>query len=350
MQKNPKLTRNKRRNAVRLTEKASQTLQDVLDAPSQPTATPPPQQAAPPRPPTQRQLKRQLRAERTQEVRLQKAPLAEKKVADSEFIKSQFHAFYDAKTGTYSKAHQQGQVRLYKNMSMFDSRYLQEPMSDPDLVFEYAKDDRFDLQAQNHAYDYPTALVKGDYFHFVNNYLEVPDKYLTRRLVVNTYSQESAVKLTDALIELYDDDEVGGSISEFKTFLSAVPLAETPKADKVVVYYHPDETVTDSDRVGTKIAQVITSVLDEKERDPNLAPFYEHIATGIGWSDEVKTNSFTTIRQQLIERVVEENPHVTDEEEFYNLVMDKFRRYRVDTENTHQYMVTGTSVPGPKIT
>ncbi|MEO3857428.1 hypothetical protein [Acrocarpospora sp. B8E8] len=282
------------------------------------------------------------------------APLSVKKTADHEFIANEYYTFYDATTGTHSDAYLERKTDLYSSMSKFDGEYLKKPIH----VLELAKycisgleRNLYTLEAQNWDDDYDSALKGADYFHFRNkNVRSAPYNGIARRIVLNTKSQQLSMKMVDALIPLLEQgSDVRDFILNFKAFLGDTPLEEIPKADKIVIYYNPDGSDPRNDRVGNRIINVIIGTISRGDIDPRLAPFYETIVDGLGWADEQGGASFTTIRQMVMEQVVKENPFVTDEEEFYTLVMQKFAQMAIDPSNTHQ-VAQKNPMPGPKIT
>jgi hypothetical protein len=280
------------------------------------------------------------------------APFAVKSVADEAFVTSEYATFYDPLTGTRALDHQAKQRELYTSMSSFDGPYLKVPIKAYALsgyMLRSVEGGPYALISQNGA-DFDRALADGDYFHFINRTpASPPYNGVARRIVVNTWSQESSLRLTAALEPLFTDPDVKDSLLSFKAFLSSEPLAEVPKGDKVVIYYNPDPTSPGDDRVGNRLVRTVTGALPEGERDARIAPFYSGITKGVAWSDEMSGASFTTIRAAVIKQVVDENPQIDSEKEFFDLVSAKLQAVGVDPANTHQYVTTAPPMPGPRL-
>jgi hypothetical protein len=274
------------------------------------------------------------------------APFAVKSVADEAFVTSEYATFYDPITGARVLDYKKKQGELYKSMSTFDSPYLEMPIKSFVLsgyMIKSLERGPYGLVAQDGA-DFDQALADGDYFHFINR-APAPYDGVARRIVVNTWSQQSSLKLAAALEPLFTDPAVKDSLLSFKAFLSSEPLAEVPKGDKVVIYYNPDATSPGDDRVGNRLVQIVTGTLAEGERDSRIAPFYSGITKGVAWSDERGGASFTSIRAAVIKQTVDENAQIDSEKEFFDLVSAKLRSVGIDPANTHQYMTAAPASP-----
>ncbi|WP_155335029.1 hypothetical protein [Acrocarpospora corrugata] len=282
------------------------------------------------------------------------APLAQKSVADHEFIANEYYTFYDHTTGLHSDAYLNQETDLYSSMSKFDGSYLKEPINVLQLVkycISGLERNLYTLEAQNWDSDYDSGLKDADYFHFRNkNVHSVPYNGVARRIVVNTKSQQLSLGLVDALLPLLEQgSDVRDNMLNIKAFLGSEPLTEIPKADKIVIYYNPDGADPQNDRVGNRVMQTIAATISRSDLDPRLAPFYQTLVDGIGWADEQGGASFTTIRQAVLESVVKENDFIDNEEDFYNLVIRKFAQWGIDPNNTHQ-VAQNNPMPGPRFT
>lgn len=288
-------------------------------------------------------------------VKIDAPPFAVKSVADEAFVTSEYATFYDPITGARAVDHQTKQGQLYTSMSTFDGPYLKEPTNSWNLapyMIRSLEGGPYSLVSQNGA-DFDKALADGDYFHFINRApTSPPYNGVARRIVVNAWSQQNSLKLAAALEPLFSDPSVRDSLLSFKVLLSSNSLDETPKGDKIVIYYNPDAGSPDDDRVGNRIVRTVTDTLADSERDARIAPFYSGVGKGIAWSEEKGGASFTTVREMLMRQVVNENPQIGSEKEFFDLVSAKFKSAGVDPANTHQYETTNTAppMPGPRLT
>ncbi|MET7328244.1 T3SS effector HopA1 family protein [Nonomuraea sp. NPDC005650] len=282
-------------------------------------------------------------------VQLPEPPFADKLKADKAFITLQYSSFYD-NSGRRRDDYANALSKNYVEMSYFDSPYMMNP-SKRSVMNPYIDLERqglIGLESQDSPW--PQALASGDYFHFTNNRRNPsPQNGVRRRIVVNAWSQDSALQVADAMLTQFDDPSVSPFISKFKVLMSFKAMEPVTKADKIVIYYTTDATDPTTDRVGEQIVDTLTGTIPANHLDARLAPFYSVITQGIAWADEAGGASFTTRRDEVMQEVVEENPRLTSETAFYNAVLAKFSQKNVDPSNTHQYVTQQLNAPpGPR--
>ncbi|MCK2219983.1 T3SS effector HopA1 family protein [Actinomadura sp. ATCC 31491] len=272
------------------------------------------------------------------------------KQADQDVLNTAFAAFYhsDGRRRTIST----GRVkrRLYSFMGKGGPGYLTQAVTKGEfdtLVNQGKVGKDYTVQAQDSSVTNDVALAKGDYFHVISEHYtgSKADRQATaRRIIVNVKDQRAALAASHALAALFTDRSLDPYFRSFKVYLSATPDPnQKVKYDKLVVYYQRPPG-NGPDTVGDQITGALKKAVPETDRDPKVSAFYAILAPGLAWAQEPKyylknvQGSFTESRRDIIAKVIEDNPAVTDENAFAVLVEDAFQKAGVDPRAPHRHL------------
>ncbi|MFI6503341.1 T3SS effector HopA1 family protein [Nonomuraea typhae] len=188
-------------------------------------------------------------------------------------------------------------------------------------------------------------LRRGDYFYVSNPRANRDDATLkgkARRVVVNVKSQAAALRVSERLAALFQDNDISPYFRTFKTYFSG--QAENNalmKFDKIVAYYARKDGAG-ADDVGNSIVTAIRNAMRPGDADERFAPFYERLHPGIAWSHEPKyyTNergdpSFSESRMKVVARALMRNPRASEQEFRANLRREMIKS-RVDPDRAHR--------------
>ncbi|GII00762.1 T3SS effector HopA1 family protein [Planobispora takensis] len=187
----------------------------------------------------------------------------------------------------------------------------------------------------------------GDYFHVHNLRPDLTRdlKGKSRRIIVNVKTQQTGLKVAEAVQNLFTDPDVGPGIREYKIYLSekAQDVAQA-KHDKLVIYYAMKDEPGGEDTRGDKIVSAISKAIPDTDVGEGFAPFYSIIGPGIAWAEEPKhfveslKNSFTRTRSDIITDVIQKNDKVLDKADFVKRVDDALKAAGVDPERPHRHL------------
>ncbi len=274
---------------------------------------------------------------------------------DMEFFLKLWSHYYEPLTGKFRVG--MNPQRVYGLMSgdTTDATYLKEPV-DLAEVTEFAQlgadTTVYFCMAQNND-DLGAALVEGDYLHVMNTLVFFKDADLhkrMRRLVVNVRSQQTALFLARKLSLVFADPEIGANFVKFKLFLQAVKSDDTPKHDKVVLYYIVGDDPGDgSDVVGSRLLSMVDVLIPPDEGLMTMSPFYSQVAYYVAWAEEPKHNmpggttddSFTQSRARIVQSVIEANPVIDSAQDLAVQVYKAFTSAGIPWKSPHRHQDVG---------